>query len=219
MRANSRSVTSSQRTVHSALEKVVQKHLDHQFRKPIPDYQREIFQQAIAQIPPQTPLILDSGCGVGESTRHLAQMFPQCFILGVDQSLHRLSKSDPQGENYRLIRADLVDFWRLMAQASISLTRHYILYPNPYPKPVHFKRRWHGHPVFPTLLQLGGILELRSNWQIYVAEFAQAFHLATGTPGQWAAFTPSSPLTPFERKYHESGHQLWRFQGVVNRGG
>jgi hypothetical protein len=47
------------------------------------------------------------------------------------------------------VRADLVDYWRLLAEAGIGLARHYILYPNPWPKIGHLARRWHAHPVFP----------------------------------------------------------------------
>lgn len=36
------------------------------------------------------------------------------------------------------------------------------------PKIGHLSRRWHGHPVFPAMLELGGVLECRSNWKIYV---------------------------------------------------
>ena len=48
------------------------------------------------------------------------------------------------------------------------------LYPNPWPKKKHLGRRWHGAPVFPALVKLGGELEMRSNWQTYLDEFALA---------------------------------------------
>ena len=33
---------------------------------------------------------------------------------------------------------------------------HTLLYPNPYPKPKQLGSRWHGHAVFPYLLQVCG---------------------------------------------------------------
>ena len=70
--------------------------------------------------------------------------------------------------NLILMRADLNDFYRLAADAGWRLARHFILYPNPWPKSVHLKRRWHGAPVFPYMLRLGGVMELRSNWKLYL---------------------------------------------------
>lgn len=116
-------------------------------------------------------------------------------------------------DNALLLRADLVDFWRLARAADWRLARHYLLYPNPYPKSAHLKKRWHGHPVFPALLALGGELELRSNWSIYVEEFALAVALLRGREGEISPHVPNDGfLTPFEQKYFESGQRLWRYR-------
>ena len=58
--------------------------------------------------------------------------------------------------NAILIRAELSDFFTLVAfQSDWIVHSHYLLYPNPYPKGKHLKRRWHGHPIFPVMLALG----------------------------------------------------------------
>ncbi|MFP4263935.1 MAG: SAM-dependent methyltransferase, partial [Halomonas sp.] len=89
--------------------------------------------------------------------------------------------------------------------------RHYLLYPNPYPKAAHLKLRWHGHPVLPFILALGGRLELRSNWRLYLEEFALGVAQATGVVGEVESLDPAGEyLTPFEQKYHASGQALWR---------
>ena len=36
--------------------------------------------------------------------------------------------------NVLLVRAELTDFWRCSLEAKWNVSRHYILYPNPYPK-------------------------------------------------------------------------------------
>jgi len=108
------------------------------------------------------------------------------------------------------VRADLVDYWRLCAEAGLRLARHYILYPNPWPKIGHLGRRWHAHPVFPFIPQLGGVLECRSNWQVYIEEFSVALGRLTGDAAPWEAFEAPVPLTPFERKYRDSGQTLYR---------
>ena len=120
-----------------------------------------------------------------------------------------------------LVRADLVDFWRLAMAAEWRPARHFLLYPNPYPKSTQLKKRWQGHPVFPAILALGGVLELRSNWAIFVQEFALGVKTLRGLDGEIDAFTPEGALmtpfeqtflTPFEQKYVESGQTLWRYR-------
>jgi hypothetical protein len=41
------------------------------------------------------------------------------------------------------------------------LAEHFMLYPNPYPKPSDLDKRWHGDSAFPILLNLGGTIEVR----------------------------------------------------------
>ena len=77
------------------------------------------------------------------------------------EALILVDKPLPMPANAVLIRADLVDFWRLLADNGVRLARHYNLYPNPWPKIGHLARRWHGHPVFPALLELGGVPLIR----------------------------------------------------------
>ncbi|WP_129140400.1 tRNA (guanine(46)-N(7))-methyltransferase TrmB [Modicisalibacter coralii] len=213
MHAISRSVTSNQRGPHDALPRRVARALSHPWRKPIADHTRDAFARARDWFAAQDrPLILDAGCGVGLSSRELARRHPGHAVIGIDRSADRLARDHGElPDNALLVRADLVDFWRLALAEGWRPSHHYLLYPNPYPKASQLKLRWHGHSVFPTLLALGGRLELRSNWRVYVEEFA----LATAEAGLAApavgAFAPAgSYLTPFERKYAESGQPLWR---------
>jgi len=53
------------------------------------------------------------------------------------------------------------------------------------------------------------VIELRTNWRVYAEEFALALDIA-GVANISEAFVPEEPLTPFERKYQASGHELWR---------
>jgi tRNA (guanine-N7-)-methyltransferase len=139
---------------------------------------------------------------------------PDCLVVGVDKSSERLlrtgARSFPHREgNAVWLRADLTTFWRLALQAGWRLHRHYILYPNPWPKPGALQRRWHAHPVFPDLIRLGGLLEMRCNWEPYALEFAAAvnrvleMNIKPGTPEKLL------PVSPFERKYRNSGHRIY----------
>jgi tRNA (guanine-N7-)-methyltransferase len=209
---NSRWVESNQAGPHDKLLDTVRRHLGASFRKPISTHTAIAFERAAEMVAKKNlPLILDACCGVGDSTRALAARFPDHFVLGVDKSDHRLNRerTDAAAGNMMLLRADLNDFYRLAEAAGWRPDRHYILYPNPWPKAEHLTRRWHGAPVCPSIIRLGGHLELRSNWKIYLEEFA----LALGEMGQASeltGFDPVTPITPFERKYHESGQPLWR---------
>ncbi|MGQ5490039.1 tRNA (guanine(46)-N(7))-methyltransferase TrmB [Thauera sp. AutoDN2] len=215
--ANSRIPQSAQAGVHDALRERVRKHLMQPFRKPYADYNRAALEHALAGWDGKAPLILDAGCGVGHSTIQIARAHPDHWVMGVDQSEDRLNRRKPYPEallprNMVFVRADLVDFWRLLDDAGLRLARHYILYPNPWPKIGHLGRRWHAHPVFPWIPRLGGVLECRSNWQVYAEEFALALGEVTGRPVGWAPFTAEVPLTPFERKYRDSGQALYRLE-------
>jgi len=220
MQHTSRPVVSNQPGPHQDVARRVARAIENPLRKPIATHTQQAFEYAHTWLQTQqAPLILDAGCGVGLSTRRLAEQFPSHAVIGVDRSEDRLSRD--HGElpaNALLVRADLVDFWRLAEQANWAPERHFLLYPNPYPKAAHLKMRWHGHPVFPTLLALGSHLEVRSNWLLYVEEFALATALVTGKQATIASLVPNgSYLTPFEAKYDQSGQTLWRLQIELER--
>lgn len=208
----SRPVSSNQAGLHPRLAQTVLRHLEHPFLRPVAVHSEEAYReltQALAAEP--RPLVLDSFCGTGQSTAALAQRHPSHLVVGVDQSRHRLQRHQrASAGNYLLLCANAEDIWQLLLRDTLTVDHHYLLYPNPWPKGKHLQRRVHGHAGFPWLLQLGGSVELRSNWNIYVEEFGVAMHLA-GRPGVVSRIEPPSPLTLFERKYRDSGHGLWRY--------
>ena len=185
-------------------------------------------------------VILDSGCGTGESTIHIARRFPGIPVIGIDKSCARLNKagnpSQTLGEdvppNAFWIRAELLDFWRLALErvqaGEWTIPYHAVYYPNPWPKQSEATRRFHMHPIFPTLLALGKTIELRTNWEIYAREFAEATRLVLSANAECAendnavvaasanahitceSFDPTYPETAFERKYKEARQTLWR---------
>lgn len=218
MFGNSQPVSSNQDGVHPGLHRLLQRHRAVPFQKPLSAHTLQAFDRMRStwQKAGQPPLVLDAGCGLGWSTRQLALRHPDHLVIGVDQSAKRLQRG-PASEkanpaNLLLLRADLVDFWRLLETHGMRLSHHYLLYPNPWPRKQHLGRRWHGHPVFPVILALGGELECRSNWSIYLHEFAAALQTLGGAVVTVHAWHPPSGtcLTPFEEKYRASGHGLWR---------
>ena len=218
MYGNSRDIRSAQDGVHPSLERLLARHLSSPFTRPVSPATRAAYTTAMAAWDGKQPLLLDAGCGVGWSTLALAREYAGHFVIGVDQSSDRIERGKP-GEmpaNAVFACADLVDFWRLLLADGLRLDRHFLLYPNPWPKIGHLSRRWHGHAVFPDILALGGTLELRTNWQIYADEFAWAVARVSGRVAPVMAYETDAPLTPFERKYRDSGQTLWRYAVGLN---
>ena len=216
---DSRRVHSSQEGIHERLEEWVRRHAESPWRAPFHRPTVAVFERVAAWRRGQgmdRPLILDTGCGTGESTRRLAERHPDHLVLGIDQSAARLRRVGADAGftmegTVAWVRAELTTFWRLVREADWPISHQYLLYPNPWPKPGQVQRRWHGHPVFPTIVSLGGRLELRTNWRLYADEFHRALKILGQTPGSVASFDPGEEaLTPFERKYSASGHDLWQ---------
>jgi tRNA (guanine-N7-)-methyltransferase len=212
VQANSRPVTSNQLFCHPRLAALVTRHLQSPSRRPVAAYSRDAFAAVLEAHDGGHAIVLDSFCGTGHSTAALASRHPGQLVVGVDQSAHRLARR-PAGspDNQLLLRADCEDLWQLLLEYRIPVSHHYLFYPNPWPKAAQVQRRVHGSAGFPRLLALGGALELRSNWHIYVEEFGLAMHLA-GRRGVVSQLQVEHPLTHFERKYRDSGHPLWCFR-------
>lgn len=219
VRANSPTIQSSQDAAHPRLVEVVERHRTHAWRQPIAGHSLKAWSALRDWLLPRghLPLILDCGCGTGASSVGLAQRNPGSVVVGIDQSLQRLSRLGEVGggvlqlaDNAALLRAPLQDLWRLLQADGLRAQQQLIWYPNPWPKPEHLQRRWHAHPVFPVLLALGGEIEVRSNWRIYVDEFMQALEVYGWRSTVTSIAPDADPVTPFERKYRDSGHPLWR---------
>ena len=213
------SVNSNQSGMNEDLATSVQKHLQSTWQEPIPEHTRIAADKIIALAHAhEGPLILDSFCGTGMSTARLATLFPDALVIGIDKSQDRLAKHvSGKTNNYHLIRASCEHTWAALVLAGIRCHRHYLLYPNPWPKKSQLKRRIHGHPAFPLLKALGGIVQLRSNWLIYVEEFAESIALLDYR-SEISEIRPTDPLTLFERKYSANNENLWQCESIPVKG-
>ena len=252
--SGARAVTTNQTDIYDKLEEVVRKYASTEYLRPIADHTRMAFAEAEKFVTEfygdagrdndlsgrdedaaglaTYKVILDSGCGTGESTLNIAIANPDVPVIGIDKSVARLTKAGGAAlndaelngaaklnsaapQNAFLVRAELLDFWRLalgkVKAGQWHIPYHALYYPNPWPKQSEATRRFHLHPIFPTLLQLGDAIELRTNWEIYAREFAEAARIATPDCSiSHEAFDPKRPITAFERKYKEARQQLWR---------
>ena len=213
MQQQARSITTNQTGIHQNLHKVVSRHLEHATQKPFSEHTQQAFQAAMTWLGDwQGDLILDSCCGVGESTVNIAKAHPNARVLGIDKSALRTNKHQAyasDSQNYLVLRADLNDFLRLLILEGKQLSKHYLLYPNPYPKSAHLQRRWYATSALKDIIKLGGRLEVRSNWQLYIQEFAAALEIAK-IDGRVNEYESEQAITPFERKYWQSGQSSWQ---------
>jgi len=221
----SRRITDAQQGIHKNLERVVQKHFLKPHQKPIAEHTQLAFDAikstVVKYLANDKPLIFDSCCGTAMSTAIIAKKNPGALVIGIDRSAVRLAKeyNKEKPKNVLLVQAECADFWSLAQKEGWKLDKHFILYPNPYPKSKHLKRRWHGHPAFPLLFLLGGELTLRTNWKVYADEFCTAVGLGLDSVTDGVLSKPKGyveliqsgePLSLFEKKYAESGQSLYQ---------
>lgn len=210
----SRRVSSNQKRLHEELEKIVNSHIQNDFLKPVAAHTQEAFEEIdkIVRDSKNIDIILDSGCGTGDSTLLLGQQCPNHLVIGLDKSPIKLQKTrikQPRN-NVLFVRAEQFDFWRLVARSKWNVRQHYMLYPNPWPKKAHIKRRIYGHPAFVELPKISKNIVVRSNWEIYVLEFCVAWTLLTREKCYVEQFVPRQYASLFEKKFHESGHELYQ---------
>jgi len=259
LNTGAKAVVSNQEGPYKDLAETVQKYARTEYLRPIADHTRNAFAEAeqfvekfYAELESGSrgecggrAVILDSGCGTGESTLHIARRFPNIPVIGIDKSGERLTKAGNEHQLQNLtpaqgrgdtsaipanafwVRGELLDFWRLaleqVQKGNWTIPYHALYYPNPWPKQSEATRRFHLHPIFPTFMALGDVIELRTNWEIYAQEFAEAVQVLDATtvgsnsekrqPSrqiELQAFRPDKPETAFERKYKEARQQLWR---------
>lgn len=93
---------------------------------------------------PAQPVWLEIGYGMGSHVIHLARSHPEVSIIGAEPFLNGTAKAvrgavDHELGNLRLFRGDVRELMAGFPDACLS--RAYILFPDPWPKARHNKRR------------------------------------------------------------------------------
>ena len=210
---NSKQVSSNQTETHPKLSRIISRHLHFSFKKPISPRALKTLDEIGESIKNHKgPLVLDSGCGTGESTIRIAELWPESLVLGIDKSASRLQRARRKSPfpNAHFFQILLEDCWLYACKNRWPLDAHFLLYPNPWPKKKHLGRRWYAHPIFKTLLHLSPHLQIRTNWHLYAEDFVDsALALSFGNISLETCH-PVSPLTAFEKKYAASGHSIYK---------
>ena len=167
------------------------------------------------------PRVLEIGFGNGETLVSLAESHPQRDYLGVDvyePGIGRLlaAIAEKRLTNVRLLRADAVDVLR-QHLAPASLDWVLLLFPDPWPKKRHHKRRLVQADfvrLVATGLAPGGVFHLATDWQNYAEHMLavlaadDAFVNLAGR-GNFCAARGDRPVTKFERRGQRLGHGVW----------
>jgi tRNA G46 methylase TrmB len=211
---NSNEVNSNQDGVHDNLSEYLDKYSFENYGRPCADFSRECWIEIIDFIA-ESPVIFDLGCGVGESSFKLATINPDKKIVGIDRSLSRLDRNNHFKEelpkNLFLIRGELLDLIPLIHkhQNGLNIVSIYLLYPNPYPKKHHIKKRFQGNPVAIFLFNIKTQLVFRSNWKLYLEEVQYTCKYYARDSKLITLDADIEPFTPFERKFINSNQKVY----------
>ncbi|MCU0304333.1 MAG: tRNA (guanosine(46)-N7)-methyltransferase TrmB [Thermoanaerobaculales bacterium] len=165
------------------------------------------------------PVDLEIGAGKGRFLLERAAAAPDRSILAVERALayHRLccERAARRGlANVRLLRTSAEDLlYRLLAPSSVETV--FILFPDPWPKKRHHKRRLITPEAVAALhraLAAGGRLLVKTDHEAYAGVIAGILADAPGfTPLEPAVAFAGLPLTGFEHKYRDQGRTIFPF--------
>ena len=165
------------------------------------------------------PLVLEIGCGMGETTAAIAAAQPECNFIGIEvhtPGVGSLLKEIATRElnNLRVIQHDAVEVVRDMI-APGSLAGIHIFFPDPWPKKRHHKRRLiQAAFVHQLALRLapGGYIHCATDWEAYaqqMLEILSAEPLLNNSAQDFAPRPDCRPQTKFETRGLKLGHGVW----------
>lgn len=168
------------------------------------------------------PVFLEIGFGDGENLLAMARANPDRNYLGVEVHRpgvgHLLLRVEEHGlSNVRVIRHDAVEVLDHMI-APASLAGVYLLFPDPWHKKRHHKRRIL-QPAFverlARVIRPGGLFHAATDWEDYAAHMLHTLEQAgelfenSAGRGRFAADTGDRLETKFERRGRRRGHGVW----------
>jgi tRNA (guanine-N7-)-methyltransferase len=167
------------------------------------------------------PLTIEIGFGNGDNLALLAAAHPERNFLGIE--VHRpgvgrllLELEERQLTNVRVSCHDAVEVLRCQV-AVHSVSEVLILFPDPWPKKRHQKRRLVQEPFVELVserLCRGGVLRFATDWQPYADAALQVLNATHGLRNLAAdgGFVPRPAErnpTRFERRGARLGHGVW----------
>lgn len=186
----------------------------HQF---IPeDYFRELEREAL--FPANAPLELDVGCGEGSFLLEMAAHHPERRFLGLERLLGRVRKVCRRAERRRLTNVKVLRLESGYALEYVlpgaAFDRIHLLFPDPWPKKRHHRRRLVQPEIVPALarvLKPGGQLFFKSDHAAYFDEAVEVIcHGGKFTQLPWEKDAFFYPQTDFEQHWLGQGKIIHR---------
>ena len=169
-------------------------------------------------------LELEIGFGAGEHLAAQAAVRPEVGFIGCEPFLNGVVGAlghlrDRGLDNVRLHMGDALEVLERLPDASLS--RVYLLHPDPWPKARHAKRRMANHGPLDAIaakLKPGGEFRLGTDdptycrWALMVMGQRRDFRWTAATPRDFLERPADWPETRYERKARRHGHEVWYFR-------
>ena len=160
------------------------------------------------------PLQVDLGCGNGSFLCALAQRFPGQNFLGIERLLGRVNSAARKAArlpNVRVLRLESSYAVQYLLPAQ-SVAAFYLLFPDPWPKRRHQRRRVVNDDFVDTIaraLSNEGLFHVATDQRDY---FDQILEIAGARPDLAAIDPPGFdlPVTKFEQRFREAGTPIYR---------
>ena len=170
------------------------------------------------------PLHLEIGFGAGEHLAGQAAAHPDTGFIGCEPFLNGVVGAlghirDGGLDNVRLHMGDALEVVERLPDASLS--RVYLLHPDPWPKARHAKRRMVNHGPLDAIaakLMPGGEFRLGTDdptycrWAMMVMNQRRDFSWLAGSAQDFLTRPADWPETRYERKARRQGHEVWYFR-------
>ena len=165
-------------------------------------------------------LIVEIGFGMGETLLQMATDEPTKNFVGIEVHRPGIGKL-----LHHIAENDLKNLWIICQDAkeamincfkSNSIDKIFILFPDPWPKKRHQKRRLIQSNFVALLtekLKPGGILHLATDWKPYAEQMLEILEQSkdleneNGSGNYWEC--PKRPETKFERRGKQLGYDVW----------
>ena len=156
----------------------------------------------------QAPCILEIGCGNGSNLVHLAQHYPQYNFIGIEVYIYGVLALLKQIEQCNLTNVRVLNYDAVFAMHNCfipnSIAGINILFPDPWPKKRHHKRRLlnaHNLALFTKVLERGGFLHMASDSAAYCQEIIRLCELNPTTSACNVVLNGSSLWRPITTKF------------------
>ena len=162
---------------------------------------------------------LEVGFGAGEHLAWQAEAHPELGLIGAEPYVAGIAKllariADKNLRNIRLYTEDVRDV--IAAAPDVSVGRTFILFPDPWPKTRHHKRRFIQMGMLDELARVmrrGAELRVATDDTGYLAWALErfcaypAFRWLAESPADWRARPPDWPETRYEAKAVKAGRK------------